>query len=192
MQVDRHNILWHRGVMLVQCVLVSGWLTVFGLLGGHWYSLQFLMCIFFLSLVIAGLWRMRSAACQSWGNVWCSNNASVFCEVKWGKQPVITGIIKIVRGSLWAVLFTVCFSHHHKLLSLHLPNLGLRTQKITRYTCLCLVVRSKGQRTLHRTKYVNNVLLAASLAPPVIVLNCRLQLCSWFLSPHDGSISVCF
>lgn len=88
-----------QGVMLVQWALVRGWLTVFGLLGGHWYSLHFLMWIFFLlSLLIVGLWRMPSAVCQNWGNVWRSNNASVLI-LKWWKQPAITGIIKAVRGS---------------------------------------------------------------------------------------------
>lgn len=39
------------------------------------------------------------AVCQDWGNAWCSNNASVLGSGKWWKRPVITGIIKTVRGS---------------------------------------------------------------------------------------------
>lgn len=131
MQVDRHNILWHRKVMLVQWALVIGWLTVFGLLGGHWYSLHF-ECDSppLLSVLIVGLWRMPSAVCQNWGNVRRSNNASVLCSVKWWKRPIITGIIKTVRGSsVDGFVYCLLLLQHHKLLGLHFLALGLRHQK---------------------------------------------------------------
>lgn len=139
MQVDRHNILWHREVMLVQWALVRGWLTVFGLLGGHWYSLHFLMCTFFPSVLIVGLWRMPSAVCQSWGNVWSSNNASVLRSVKWWKRPVITGIIKTVRGSsVDGFVYCLPLSQHHKLPALHFLSPGLRPQEIIATVPVCV------------------------------------------------------
>lgn len=88
-----------RGAMLVQCVLVGGWLTVFVVVGGHWYLVHFLMFFFFLPLVIVGMWRKLSSACQSWGNLWRSNNAFVLSSLDWWKSPIIMGIIKTVRDS---------------------------------------------------------------------------------------------
>lgn len=99
MQVDRHNILWHRQVMSVQWALVSRPVTVAALLGGRWSSPHFDVIFFPLPVIFVRLWRMLSAACQRWGNVWRSDNASVLWSVKWWKWPVITGIIKTVRGS---------------------------------------------------------------------------------------------
>lgn len=99
MQVDRHNILWHRQVMSVQWALVSRPVTVAALLGGRWSSPHFDVIFFPLPVILVRLWRMLSAACQRWGNVWRSDNASVLWSVKWWKWPVITGIIKTVRGS---------------------------------------------------------------------------------------------
>lgn len=74
---------------------------------------------------------MPSAVCQSWGNVQCSNNASVLCSVKWWKQPVITGIIKTVRGSsMDGSVYWLCLSQHHKLQGFYVLSLRPRPQKI--------------------------------------------------------------
>lgn len=102
---------------------------------------SFLMWFFFfpLSVLIVGLWRMPSAVCQSWGNVRRSNNASVLCSVKWWKRPVITGIIKTVRGSsMDGFVYCLLLSQHHKLLGLRFLSLGLRHQKIIATVTVCV------------------------------------------------------
>lgn len=65
------------------------------------------------------------AVCQGWGNVWRSNNASVLGSGKWWKRPVITGIIKTVRGSsVDAFVYRLLLSQHHRLPAPRLLRLG--------------------------------------------------------------------
>lgn len=92
---------------------------------------------------------MPSAVCQGWGNVRCSNNASVLCSVKWWKRPVITGIIKPVRGSsMDGFVYCLPLSQHHKLLGLHFLSSGLQTSKdYCNYICLRI---SKNPRVMTR------------------------------------------
>lgn len=121
MQVDRHKILWHSRVMSVQWPFVKEWLTIFGLLGGHWFLFQFLMCTPPLQMIIDKMQWMPNPACQSWGNVWRSNNASVPCSAEWWKHPVITGMIKTFRASSGdGFVYCLLLSKHHWLLVHHL------------------------------------------------------------------------
>lgn len=124
MQVDKHSILWHKeghvGTVstcygVAHCTWTLGWPQIFP---------SFLMWFFFpppaFSVIIVGLWRMPSTVCQGWGNVQSSNNASVLGSVKWWKRPVITGIIKPVRGSsMDGFVYCLLLWQHHKLLGLH-------------------------------------------------------------------------
>lgn len=155
MQVDRHSILWHKeghvGTVntcygVTHCIWTLGWPQIFT---------SFLMWFFFpppaFSVIIVGLWRMPGTVCQGWGNVQSSNNASVLCSVKWWKRPVITGIIKPVRGSsMDGFVYCLLLWQHHKLLGLHFLSPGLRLQKIIATISVCAYLTAQGSG--HRLK----------------------------------------
>lgn len=151
--------------MLVQWTLVMGWLTVFGLLGGHRYSLHFYcdspLTPFAFSVIIVGLWRMLSTICQGWGNVQSSNNASVLCSVKWWKRLVITGIIKPVRGSsMDGFVYCLLLWQHHKLLGIHFLSPGLRLQKIIASISVCAYLTAQG--SVHKLNLASGMSLNCS------------------------------